>query len=97
MTVPLSPLAKRMAQFGIGAREGFAQGRLQLIRISSGAYLVETKSRRGRGSNWGDLVYHYKLIKALAPRMRFREAVLQSIPMIGEQITAGAREGMAPV
>ena len=72
MTVPISPLAKAMAARGIGAREGFPEGRLQLIRIASGAYLVEVPpARRGR-SNWGQLIWHYKLIKSLKPRMRFR-------------------------
>lgn len=93
MTVPLSPLAKQMSQRGIGAREGFPAGRLQLIRIGSGAYLVETKPMRGRRSNWGDLIYHYKLIKSLPPRMRFRVSVRESIPVINEQIAAGAKEG----
>lgn len=97
MTVPLSPLAKALSQRGIGAREGFGEGRLQLIKIASGAYLVETKPGRRGKANWGELVWHYKLIKSLKPRMRFRESVRNSIPMISEQISQGAKEGMAKV
>jgi hypothetical protein len=84
-----------LSRRGIGAREGFAEGKLRIIKTSRGAYLAEDKAgRRGRGDS---IVWHYKLVKSIPARLGFRRAMIAEIPAIGEQIVAGANEGWAHV
>jgi hypothetical protein len=96
MTVPISDVAKKLSMRGIGPRDGFAQGKLRVIRTSKGAFLAETKTGR-RVAFGAALVWHYKLIKRLPARMKFREVMGASIPMISERITVGAREAWLKV
>ena len=92
MAIPLTPIAKALSQRGIGPREGFAAGRLRVVKTKSGAYLAEMM--RGKRVAFGaSLLRHYKLVKSIPARMRFRASVTQSIPMISNRIAQGADEG----
>lgn len=96
MVIPLTPIAKALAQRGIGPREGFAAGRLRVIKTHSGAFLAEMV--RGRRVIFGAaLLWHYKLVKSIPARMRFRAAMMEAVPVISERIATGAREGLAKV
>lgn len=96
MTIPISDLARNLSRRGIGAREGFAEGKLRIIKTSRGAYLAETKVGR-RVAFGAAIVWHYKLVKSIPARLGFRQAMIAEIPAIGEQIVAGANEGWAHV
>ena len=60
----------------------------RLIRL--GRILVEAVALKTRTK----FVPEYILVKSIPPRLRFRENVLASIPMISDEIEAGGKEGL---
>ena len=90
MSIPISPEAKALSARGQGPR---AMGdRLVMIKGKARVLLVEERKRGSRGIGRTDI--HWVLVKAIPARLKFRETVTGSIPMISEEIVKGWQEGI---
>ena len=89
MTVPVSSQARAASARGIGARQAFAGRSLAVVRAMGKAFLVEHLKNRS--------ILHYVLIKRLPATLGFRKTVIAGIPLISQEIEAGASGQVAGV
>lgn len=97
MSIPISAEAKALSNRGLGPRD--MGNRLTLIKGMGKALLIENRKRaggRGGGANTHFRTdVHWVLVKSIPPRLKFRENVAASVPMISEEVMRGWREGIA--
>ena len=82
MAIPVSPEAKGLSQRGLSAKD-FPR---RLVRI--GKTLVEPGVRWANqfGRDDGNGLRHYVLVKAIAPRLHFRENVVDNLDIVSNQV-----------
>ena len=83
MTMPLTAKAR-----AAGGARNFPGKLIRLGRILVEAVALKTRT---------NLVPQYVLLKSIPPRLKFRENVIASIPMISDEIEAGGKEGLSRV
>lgn len=86
MAIPISNSAKAHSERGQGPRT-FGRG-LIMLKATSGVYLVEMKKKNKNGKP------HYKLVKSIKGRLKFRENAAAEMPHIMQDVVAGAQKGL---
>ncbi len=89
MTVPISPLARRLSDRGIGPRDSG----IKLFRPKGSNVLLEYRGYT-RGGGLREQPAHYALVKSIRPRLGFTKTVTASFGEIGDGIIRGAMTGV---
>jgi hypothetical protein len=89
MAIPVSAIAKRASERGMGPREAFPGKALTLIKGARGAFLFETKlARSSRAQGLRTSILHYVLVKSIPARLGFKRSVIAALPMISDEVEA---------
>lgn len=92
MAVPISGIAKAHSNRGKGPRELGVE--LALIKTAGKALLIEQRQQQRGWYKGVRSIVHYKLLKTLPARLRFRESVRQAMPQLEEELVTGFKEGV---
>lgn len=86
MAIPVSPLARRLSDRGIGPR----QSGLPLFRPKGTNVLLEYRGRFKRKAGFREQPLHYVLVKSIKPRLNFTKTVTANLRDVSRAIVDGA-------